>query len=72
MNIPGNGETGTCPAQERRDAAIQNISDSIRTIIHNILTAPNFVVHPNCGAVLYDIEYSEFGSEMPLIYATMF
>ena len=43
----------------------------IDTVIHNILTAPNFAVHPNCGAVLYDIEHSEFGSEMPLIYVTM-
>ena len=35
VSLPGNGELGTCLAQERREAVIQNISASIRVIIQN-------------------------------------
>ena len=49
--LPGNEEMGTCPAQERRDAAIQNIRASVLTIIQNNLTSPNMTVSPSqCGA----------------------
>ena len=50
VSLPGNGETETCPAQEKRDAAIQNISNSVQMIIQNIPTSPNLAVHLNCGA----------------------
>ena len=46
--IPGNGEMGTCPAQESRDAAMQNIRASVLTIIQNNLTSPNSP--SQCGA----------------------
>ena len=47
VSIPENEETETCPAQERRDAAIQ----SIRTSVHTVLdTTPNLAVIVNCGS----------------------
>ena len=49
VSISGNGEIGTCPAQEKRDAAIQNVSDSIRMIIQN-MTTPNLAVSHSCGS----------------------
>ena len=48
INVPGNGEIGSCPAQERRNEAIQNIRASVRMIIQNNVTAPHLA--PNCGA----------------------
>ena len=47
MNIPVNGETqsGTCPAQESRDAAIQNIRASVDMITQNFI---------NCGPGLWN------------------
>ena len=49
VTIPGNGETGTCPAQEDREAAIQNIRASATMITQNSLTTPN--MQPiNCGS----------------------
>ena len=50
VSIPGNGEIGTCPAQESRDAAIQNISASVQMIIQNNMTTPNLAISHNCGS----------------------
>ena len=46
--IQGNGEIGTCPLQERRDVAIQNIKDSIQIILRNNLSTPDVI--SRCGA----------------------
>ena len=52
VTIPGNGETGSCPAQVSRDTAIQNLRASVLTIIQSInLTSPNMARGPSqCGA----------------------
>ena len=50
VSIPGNGEIGTCPAQERRDAAIQNVSDSVQIILQNSMTVANLTLRHHCGA----------------------
>ena len=55
VRIPGNGETGTCPAQESRDAAIQSVNASVRMIVQNSMITPNlaifFIVDLECGIV---------------------
>ena len=50
VSIPGNGEIGTCPAQESKDAAIQNISASVRMIIQNNMATTDLAISRNCGA----------------------
>ena len=51
VNIPGNGQTGTCPAQVIRDRAVQNIRASVQMIIQNNFTTPNLAVNStDCGA----------------------
>ena len=47
VSIPGNGEIGTCLIQEERNAAIQSIRASIRTIVD---TTPELVIRRNCGS----------------------
>ena len=44
VTIPGNG---ACPAQERREAAIQSIRASVRTILD---TTPNLAANVICGS----------------------
>ena len=50
VSIPGNGEIGTCPAQERRDEAVQNVSDSVQIILQNSMTMANLTLRRYCGA----------------------
>ena len=52
VSVPGNGKVETCPAQESRDAVIQNISSSVETILQTKLTTQNLTVavSSNCGA----------------------
>ena len=54
VSLPGNGEIGTCPTQERREAVIQNISaSSVRMIIQNNVTTSNPAISRNCGPGLW-------------------
>ena len=64
VSIPENGEIGTCPAQESRDMAIQNVRASVLTIIRNNLTSSNMAVSPSqCGArQWYRVAYLSGGS----------
>ena len=50
VSVPGNGETGICQAKEERDAAIQNVSTLVRTIVDK---SPNLAVSINCGVGLW-------------------
>ena len=47
VSVPGNGETGICLAKEERDAAIQNVSTLVCTIVDN---TPNLAASVYCGA----------------------
>ena len=47
MTLSGEGMTGTCPPQEKRDAIIQNITASVRNLISQ--TTPDHDTSSNCG-----------------------
>ena len=51
--IPGEGTVGVCPSLESRDAAIQNITATIQTMLRGFTTSQN------CGVGLwYQVAYS--------------
>ena len=50
VTIPGSEEVGTCPPQERRDEAIQNVITSVQAFIENNLTNSDLAISLNCGA----------------------